>query len=133
MAGVFMSQNLLPFASTYVHTLILVGYVLLIFVLCLVYPMLPVSLDLPFLIFPSVFSNVYLPYEEYNKYMNSILFRLYLQTWSNCINYRSVIDMIVDLSILIFAKNNSGLYNFAKTLTLRQSYLYCKLTVVRIN
>ena len=31
-----------------------------LFVLCLVYPMLPVSLDCPFLIAPSVFSNVYL-------------------------------------------------------------------------
>jgi hypothetical protein len=30
-----------------------------IFVLCLVYPALPVSLDCPFLIAPSVFSNVY--------------------------------------------------------------------------
>jgi hypothetical protein len=28
--------------------------------LCFVYPMLPVSLDCPFLIAPSVFSNVYL-------------------------------------------------------------------------
>ena len=33
---------------------------LFVFVLCLVYPMLPVSLDCPFLISPSVFSNVYL-------------------------------------------------------------------------
>ena len=31
-----------------------------VFVLCLVYPMLTVSLDCPFLIAPSVFSNVYL-------------------------------------------------------------------------
>ena len=31
-----------------------------LFVLCLVYPMLPVSLDCPFLIAPSVFSNMYL-------------------------------------------------------------------------
>ena len=30
------------------------------YVLCLVYPMLPVSLECPFLIAPSVFSNVYL-------------------------------------------------------------------------
>jgi hypothetical protein len=29
-------------------------------VLCLVYPMLPVSLDFPFFIAPSVFSNMYL-------------------------------------------------------------------------
>jgi hypothetical protein len=33
--------------------------VLFIFVLCLVCPMLPVSLDCPFLIATSVFSNVY--------------------------------------------------------------------------
>jgi hypothetical protein len=37
-----------------------VFFVLFVFVLCLVYPMLPVSLDCPFLIAPSVFSNVYL-------------------------------------------------------------------------
>ena len=30
------------------------------YVICLVYPMFPVSLDCPFLIAPSVFSNVYL-------------------------------------------------------------------------
>jgi hypothetical protein len=34
--------------------------VLCVFVLCLVYPMLLVSMDCPFLIAPSVFSNVYL-------------------------------------------------------------------------
>ena len=35
-------------------------FVLIDFVVCLVYPMLPVSLDCPFLNSPSVFSNVYL-------------------------------------------------------------------------
>jgi hypothetical protein len=35
-------------------------FVLFVFVLCLVCPMLPVSLDCPFLIAPSIFSNVYL-------------------------------------------------------------------------
>ena len=35
-------------------------FVLFVFVLCLVCPMLPVSVDCPFLIAPSVFSNVYL-------------------------------------------------------------------------
>ena len=34
--------------------------VLFVSVLCLVSPMLPLSLDCPFLIAPSVFSNVYL-------------------------------------------------------------------------
>jgi len=34
--------------------------ILFVFVLCLVYPMLLVYLDCPFLIAPSVFSNVYL-------------------------------------------------------------------------
>ena len=37
-----------------------VFFVLLVFILCLVYPMLPVSLDCPFLIAPPVFSNILL-------------------------------------------------------------------------
>jgi hypothetical protein len=37
-----------------------VFFVLFVFVLFLVYPLLPVSLDCPFLIAPSVFSNIYL-------------------------------------------------------------------------
>ena len=64
-----------PFASTWVHSRCLVGSVLLIclafcvvlwfcvffaFCLCLVCPMLQVSLNCLFLIAPSVFSNVYL-------------------------------------------------------------------------
>jgi hypothetical protein len=36
-----------------------VFFVLLVLVLCIAYPMLPMSLDCPFLIVPSVFSNVY--------------------------------------------------------------------------
>jgi hypothetical protein len=35
-------------------------FVLFVFVLCFVYPMLPVSLDCPFVIVPSVFFNIYL-------------------------------------------------------------------------
>jgi hypothetical protein len=35
-------------------------FVLFVIVLCLVFPMLPVSLDCPFMIASSVFSNVYL-------------------------------------------------------------------------
>jgi hypothetical protein len=35
-------------------------FVLFVFVLCLVYSMLPLSLDCPLLISPTVFSNVYL-------------------------------------------------------------------------
>ena len=63
----------LPFASTCVRIRISVGCVLLliflvfcvvcfdllVFVMCLVYPMLQFSLDCPFLIAPSVFSYVY--------------------------------------------------------------------------
>ena len=43
-----------------------------VFVLCLVYPMLPVSLDCPFLIAPSIFSNVYL------LVMTNVLFWLFV-------------------------------------------------------
>ena len=65
--------GLLAFACTWVHPLVLVGFffviflvlcvvlyvcVLLVSVLCLVCPMLPFAPDCPFLIAPSVFSNV---------------------------------------------------------------------------
>ena len=36
-----------------------VFFILFVFVLCLVYPMLPVSLDCPLLIAASVFSNIF--------------------------------------------------------------------------
>ena len=65
-------RNCLPFASTWVHfqflvrsmliifvvfDVVLCFFVLFVFVLCLVCPMLPVSLDFPFLIVPSVSPN----------------------------------------------------------------------------
>jgi hypothetical protein len=44
------------------HIIMLCFCFVCLFVLCLVYPMLPVSLDYPFVSAPSVFSNVYLFY-----------------------------------------------------------------------
>jgi hypothetical protein len=46
-----------------------------VYVLCflrLVYPMLPVSLDFPFLIVPSVFSNVYLVSHSHDTWLLSL-------------------------------------------------------------
>ena len=67
------NRNCLHFERIWVHPQFLVGsmllmlsvfcvvfFVLFVFVLCLMYPMLPVSLDCPFLIAPSVFSSLYL-------------------------------------------------------------------------
>jgi hypothetical protein len=47
-------------ATVVYSTYCVVFFALVVFVLCLVYPMFPVSLECPFLIAPSVFSNVYL-------------------------------------------------------------------------
>ena len=47
------------FANHGVQHILCCDFVLLVFALCLVYPMLPVSLDCSFLISPSVLSNVY--------------------------------------------------------------------------
>ena len=44
-------------------------YVLFVFVLCLVCPILPVSLDCPFLITPSVFSNDYLNFRQNKRWL----------------------------------------------------------------
>ena len=67
------SSNFLLLASTFVHPMLIVWsmllmclvfcvvfFVLFVSVLYLVYPMLSMSLDLPFVIEPSVFSDVYL-------------------------------------------------------------------------
>jgi len=48
------------FAYSDVHRILCCVFVLFVFILCLVYPMLLVSLDCLFFIAPSVFSNVYL-------------------------------------------------------------------------
>ena len=61
--NMYLIVIILVFGGVHVAQLLVfcvVFYVLLVFVLCLVYPMLPISLDCPFLIAPSVFSNVYL-------------------------------------------------------------------------
>ena len=46
---------------------------LFVFVLCLVYPMFPVSIDCLILIAPSVFSNVSLLFHAYLVYMISLV------------------------------------------------------------
>ena len=48
---------LLAYSS--VQHILCCGFVLFVFVLCLMYPMLPVFLDCPFLIAPSVFSSLF--------------------------------------------------------------------------
>ena len=53
-------------------------FALFVFVVCLVYPMLPVSMDCPFLIAPSVFSNVIqhsYVYIAINRNMHSVFMR----------------------------------------------------------
>ena len=57
----FYLSYLCLFAHSGVQHILCSVFVLFVFVLCLVYPMLPVSLECPFLIAPLVLSNVYLP------------------------------------------------------------------------
>jgi hypothetical protein len=62
-------------------------YIVLCFSLCLVYPMLPVPLDCPLLIAPSVFSNVD---EVYMNFFNVYVLRFILVYYifiSNNINF----------------------------------------------
>jgi hypothetical protein len=49
-----------------------------LFFLCLVYPMLPVSLDFPFLFVPSVFSNIYILSSDVILMFACLLFLCYL-------------------------------------------------------
>ena len=70
--------------------------VFVFFVLCLVYQMFPVSLDCPFLIVPSVFSDVYL------------LTRHALFTWWN-----TLVLFIIDI-LLVESMGNQYWYNLLK-------------------
>ena len=56
---VFCVVFLVEFVLLIILVFCVLVFVLFVFVLCLVHPKLPVSLDCPFLIFPSGFSNVY--------------------------------------------------------------------------
>ena len=71
-------RDCLPFVCPWVHLRVLLGplvfygfFCLFVFVLCFVYQVLSVSLDCPFLIAPSVFSDVYFIY-------NTIVYRSFL-------------------------------------------------------
>jgi hypothetical protein len=52
-----------------------VVFCLFVFVLCLVYQMLPVSLGCPFLVAPSIISNVYLSFVEFT--MRKLVLEIY--------------------------------------------------------
>ena len=69
-----------------------------VFFLCLVYPMLPMSLDCPFLIATSVFSNVYL----------SIFHQLTLSEWwlhhVSFVNYFVFVVKIAEMRLLLDIK-----------------------------
>ena len=81
-------QLLVRWLMTYLRYLCLFAYcvvfsALFVFVLCLVYPMLPVSLGCLFLIAPSVFSNVYL--QRY-VWFNQTTWRIHDHV-NHCITY----------------------------------------------
>jgi hypothetical protein len=63
----FILHYLCLFAHSGVQHILCYDFVLLVFVLCLVYTMLLVSLDCQFLIAPSVLSNVYFSFTNYNN------------------------------------------------------------------
>jgi hypothetical protein len=63
---------------------------LFVLVLCLVYPILPVSLDCLFLITPSVFSNIYLPVFVYLKPTINIVESGNIDTPNTQIHYNSL-------------------------------------------
>ena len=77
-----------------------------LFILCLVYPMLPVSLDCPLLIAPSVFSNVYL---------SCVLCTLCCQfLWivHFLLPLRCSLTFIYPVSCVLYVVSFSGLYIF---------------------
>ena len=80
-------------------------FCLVCFVLCLANPILPVSLDCPFLVAPSVFPNVYLFY-----FINNINYSTYF-LYQHFTIYRKVICCLHNLiaSAIIFLEFKFGL------------------------
>ena len=81
--GLRGNMNRLPFTRIWVHSVFFVGSLLLVYlVFCVVFFVLfffvlcfalPVSLDCPFLISPSVFSNVYVVAVDFIRLQKSTL------------------------------------------------------------
>ena len=67
-------------------------FILFVFVLFLMYPVLPVSLDCPFLIAPSVFSNVYVSHNVVSSAHRHDVFKILFSLFSLsiCITYLSL-------------------------------------------
>ena len=77
-----------------------------LFVLCLVYPMVTVSLDCPFVIVPSVFSSIYL---------SCVLCNLccqFLWIFHFCLSLRYSLTFICPVSCVPYVTSFSGLYFF---------------------
>ena len=77
-----------------------------LFVLCLVYPMVTVSLDCPFVIAPSVFSSIYL---------SCVLCTLccqFLWIFHFCLSLRYSLTFICPVSCVPYVTSFSGLYFF---------------------
>ena len=77
-----------------------------LFAMCLVYPMLPVSLNCPFLIAPSVFSHIYL---------SCVLCTLccqFLWIFHFCLSLRYSLAFICPVSCVPYVTSFSGLYFF---------------------
>ena len=69
--------------------------------LCVFHPMLPVSLDFPFLITPSVFSNVYIP-----KYKTSDNYRKKLKCSKNIYTWCSCVEHLLQFNIFVYGKSS---------------------------
>ena len=95
------------------------GFLERLFVLCLAYSMLPVSLDCPFLIAPSVFSNVYLSYVLYTQCWQCLWF---VHSW---LPIRFSLMFICPVSCVLNVDSTSGLSIFGRPSVFSNVYLAC--------
>jgi len=111
------NMNRLPFTRIWVHSVFFVGSLLLVYlVFCVVFFVLfffvlcfalPVSLDCPFLISPSVFSNVYVVAVDFIRLQKSTL--VGMLRWFNFSKLCSIVwEMTLKVSLTLIKPGTSS-------------------------
>ena len=115
--GLRGNMNRLPFTRIWVHSVFFVGSLLLVYlVFCVVFFVLfffvlcfalPVSLDCPFLISPSVFSNVYVVAVDFIRLQKSTL--VGMLRWFNFSKLCSIVwEMTLKVSLTLIKPGTSS-------------------------
>ena len=111
------------FAHSGVQHIMCCVFIMCVFVLCLVYPMLPSSLECPFLITPSVFSNVYLRCMDVKRCSVHLYPHLFSRVFMFMLSYLYLFTHIYINLTALKSNSNTVWFNF-------QTYIIFSINLV---